>query len=173
MIYSKNRMMTISSAYTKSSPNKARILVVDDDSDITTFIKLALVDAGFNVDVYSDPLQVISEFKPNYYDLLLIDIRMPRLNGFELLKKLRKKDTRVKVCFITSFEVYYEAMIAEHPSLKNGLNGFICKPITLENLIERIQNILIGRSKLEFKWICTLPLLSIALIFGSLVDAII
>jgi len=91
MIYSQNRMMTISPAYTKSSPNKARILVVDDDSDITTFFKLALVDAGFNVDVYSDPLQVISEFKPNYYDLLLIDIRMPRLNGFELLKKLRKK----------------------------------------------------------------------------------
>ena len=166
-------MMTISSAYTKSSPNKARILVVDDDSDITTFIKLALVDAGFNVDVYSDPLQVISDFKPNYYDLLLIDIRMPKLNGFELLKKLRKKDTRVKVCFITSFEVYYEAMIAEHPSINNGLSGFIPKPITLENLIERIRNILVGRSKLEFKWICTSPLLSIALIFGSLVDAII
>jgi DNA-binding response OmpR family regulator len=131
--------MTISSAYTKSSPNKARILVVDDDSDITTFIKLALVDAGFNVDVYSDPLQVISNFKPNYYDLLLIDIRMPRLNGFELLKKLRKKDTRVKVCFITSFEVYYEAMIAEHPSIKKDLDCIIKKPITTAKLLERLE----------------------------------
>src|SRR4029078_2652969 len=139
MIYSKNRMMTISPAYTKSSPNKARILVVDDDSDITTFFKLALVDAGFNVDVYSDPLQVISNFKPNYYDLLLIDIRMPRLNGFELLKKLRKKDTKVKVCFITSFEVYYEAMIAEHPSIKKDLDCIIKKPITTAKLLERLE----------------------------------
>jgi DNA-binding response OmpR family regulator len=166
-------MMRTSSPYTKSNPNKARILVVDDDSDITTFFKLALVDAGFNVDVYNDPLQVISNFKPNYYDLLLIDIRMPRLNGFELLKKLRKKDTRVKVCFITSFEVYYEAMIAEHPSIKNSISGFIRTPITLENLIERIQNIDIRNGKLEFKWIYTLSMLSVVLIFGSLMDAII
>jgi DNA-binding response OmpR family regulator len=124
---------------TKSNPNNARILVVDDDSDITTFFKLALVDAGFNVDVYNDPLQVISNFKPNYYDLLLIDIRMPRLNGFELLKKLRKKDTRVKVCFITSFEVYYEAMIAEHPSIKKDLDCIIKKPITTAKLLERLE----------------------------------
>jgi DNA-binding response OmpR family regulator len=132
-------MMRTSSPYTKSNPNKARILVVDDDSDITTFFKLALVDAGFNVDVYNDPLQVISNFKPNYYDLLLIDIRMPRLNGFELLKKLRKKDTRVKVCFITSFEVYYEAMIAEHPSIKKDLDCIIKKPITTAKLLERLE----------------------------------
>ena len=124
---------------TKSNPNNARILVVDDDSDITTFFKLALVDAGFNVDVYNDPLQVISDFKPNYYDLLLIDIRMPKLNGFELLKKIRKKDTKVKVCFITSFEVYYEAMIAEHPSIKKDLDCIIKKPITTAKLLERLE----------------------------------
>jgi DNA-binding response OmpR family regulator len=124
---------------TKSNPSNARILVVDDDSDITTFFKLALVDAGFNVDVYNDPLQVISDFKPNYYDLLLIDIRMPKLNGFELLKKIRKKDTKVKVCFITSFEVYYEAMIAEHPSIKKDLDCIIKKPITTAKLLERLE----------------------------------
>jgi DNA-binding response OmpR family regulator len=64
---------------------------------------------------------------------------MPKLNGFELLKKIRKKDTKVKVCFITSFEVYYEAMIAEHPSIKKDLDCIIKKPITTAKLLERLE----------------------------------
>src|SRR5690242_20878788 len=118
---------------------KRRILLIDDDIDITIFFNLVLVDAGFYVDVFNDPVQALSKFKPNYYDLLLIDIRMPKMNGFELLNKLRKKDTKVKVCFITSFEAYYKAMIEEYPYLKKDANCIIRKPITEMDLVSRIR----------------------------------
>jgi DNA-binding response OmpR family regulator len=123
--------------------NKRRILLVDDDPDTTTFFKLALEDAGFEIDEYIDPVKALLNFKPNYYDLLLIDIRMPKLNGFVLYERLREKDTKVKVCFVTSFEIYYKAMLDEHPSIKKELNCFIKKPITQKDLVSRIESELI------------------------------
>jgi two-component system response regulator ChvI len=121
------------------SVNERRILVVDDDLDITIFFRLALEGAGFDVDVFNDPQQALLNFKSDYYDLLLIDIRMPNMDGFELLKKLRKKDTKVKVCFITSFEVYYRAMIEEYASIKKEIGCFIKKPVTVSDLVRRIN----------------------------------
>jgi DNA-binding response OmpR family regulator len=121
------------------SVSKRRLLIVDDDLDITIFFKLALEGAGFDVDVFNDPQKVLLNFKSNYYDLLLIDIRMPKMNGFELIRKLRKKDTKVKVCFITSFEVYYKAMIEEYASIKKEIGCFIKKPVTVSDLVRRIK----------------------------------
>jgi DNA-binding response OmpR family regulator len=69
---------------------KNRILVVDDEPDITLSLKLGLEDNGFEVDTYNDPLQVLSNFKSNSYDLLLLDIKMPHMNGFELYKKYNR-----------------------------------------------------------------------------------
>ena len=123
--------------------NKRRILLVDDDRDITAFFKLALDDAGFEVDEYYDPLKVLLNFKPGYYDLLLIDIRMPKMNGFELYKKLRVMDNKFKICFVTSFEVYYKSILEEHPSIKKEVNCFIKKPITQKDFIIRINSELV------------------------------
>lgn len=123
--------------------NKKRILVVDDDRDIAIFFNLALNDAGFKVDEYYDPVKVLQNFKPGYYDLLLIDIRMPRTNGFELYNKLRERDTKFKICFITSFEIYYKSILEEHPSIKKEVNCFIKKPITKKDLVSRINSELI------------------------------
>jgi CheY-like chemotaxis protein len=134
--------MTNCKSHILYNPEKNRILIVDDDYDIIVYFKTALEESGFNVEVFTDPLEALAKFKSDYYDLLLIDIRMPRLDGFELYKKLRKRDVKFKVCFITSFGTYYEAMIEEHPSIKKELNCFIRKPITTIDLLKCIKGIL-------------------------------
>ena len=84
-----------------------RILLVDDEVDITTVYTLGLQDNGFKVDAFNDPLQALSDFKSGIYTLVLIDYKMPKMNGFELYQEIRKIDDRVKICFITAFDVYH------------------------------------------------------------------
>ena len=94
------------------SSQKKRILVVDDEVDITTIFKLALERVDFQVDVYNDPLLALSDYKAGMYDLLLFDIRMPRMNGFELYRKIKAMeehdlhDVSPRVCFITAYEEF-------------------------------------------------------------------
>jgi DNA-binding NtrC family response regulator len=126
----------------QAATNQKRILIVADDLDSSLFYELTLKDAGFYVNVYNDPLDALSKFKPKFYDILLIDVRMPRLNGFKLFQKIRKKDDKVKVCFMTAFELYYEAMVERYPLLRNVC--FIRKPISSKDLIEHIQRVLLG-----------------------------
>jgi len=115
-----------------------KILIVDDDSDITLAFKKGLENDGFNVDVFNDPQEALSNFEASKYDLLLLDIRMPKMNGFELYKEMDKIDNDVKVCFITAFEVYYEALREVFPSME--VECFIRKPIEIGNLAKRIKN---------------------------------
>jgi two-component system, OmpR family, response regulator ChvI len=116
----------------------AKILIVDDDTDITLAFKKGLENDGFQVDVFNDPLEALSNFQPSKYDLLLLDIRMPKMNGFELYKEMDKIDNDVKVCFITAFEVYYEALREVFPSME--VECFIRKPVEIGNLVKRIKN---------------------------------
>jgi len=112
-------------------------LLVDDEPDITTAFKITLEDAGFIVHVYQDPLIALSKFKPGYYDLVIVDIKMPGMDGFTFYDKLKKKDNKAKICFLTASEMYYEeSRKVKHRSL--GKDLFIRKPITTEELIERI-----------------------------------
>jgi len=115
-----------------------KILIVDDDTDITLAFKKGLENDGFDVDVFNDPQEALSNFGASKYDLLLLDIRMPKLNGFELYKEMNKIDDDVKVCFITAFEVYYEALREVFPSMQ--VECFIRKPIEIGNLVKRIKN---------------------------------
>jgi two-component system, OmpR family, response regulator ChvI len=87
---------------------KNRILIVDDEPDDAQTLKMGLEDNGFAVDVYNDPIDAISNFEVGSYDLLLIDIKMPKMNGFELYNKLHQIDEKAKICFITAFELYYD-----------------------------------------------------------------
>src|SRR5215216_7845074 len=86
-----------------------KILFVDDDYDILTTIKHCLEDTNdFIVDTFSNPLEALSSFKPESYDLVLIDIKMPEMSGFEFHQELQKKTiygTEIKICFITAFEI--------------------------------------------------------------------
>jgi DNA-binding response OmpR family regulator len=114
-----------------------RILIVDDDQDVIMSFKVALEDYGFKVDGYNNPLLALSNFKPYSYDLLLIDIRMPNMTGFELSLKIRKADPDVKICFITAFDVYYKSLLEEYPNM--DFDCFIKKPISAQALLQRIE----------------------------------
>ena len=116
---------------------KKRILLVDDEHDITFALSIALENSGFIVDTFNDPQEALSNFKAGLYDLLLIDIKMPKMNGFELYKEMEKIDNKAKVCFITAFEVYYKSLRELFPTVK--VDCFIKKPITADDLVERIM----------------------------------
>ena len=123
---------------------KKRLLIVDDDVDITNSFSLALEDSGlFVVDTYNDPLVALSNYRPNSYDLLLLDIKMPKMNGFELYEKIKKLDNnKVKVCFISAYDVDYAALEKQFPSLEKDClipKNIIQKPIEVSRLIERIE----------------------------------
>ena len=114
-----------------------KILIVDDDPDIILTFKIGLENNGFEVDSYNDPLLALKNFKSNFYNLLLIDIRMLNMTGFELYKKINKIDNKAKVCFITAFEVYYRSLLEEFPNASQIC--FIQKPISVDNLVKRIK----------------------------------
>lgn len=120
-----------------------RILVVDDDEDACTFFKTCLEDKRFHVVVYHSPLKALSSFKQNFFDLLIIDIRMPKMNGFELSEKIKKIDPQAKVCFITAFEEYYDSLKEQFPTL--DARCFIKKPITAQGLIDRVMTEIISK----------------------------
>ena len=117
---------------------KKRILLVDDEQDITYSFGIALEDKGFVVDTFNDPQEALSNFKAGLYDLLLLDIKMPKMNGFELCQEIEKIDSKAKVCFITAFEVYYKSLRELFPNMK--VDCFIKKPITTNDLVERLTS---------------------------------
>jgi DNA-binding response OmpR family regulator len=118
-----------------------KILIVDDDPDITTTFDMILEMNGFEVDAYTDPSLALSNFKPNSYGLALLDIRMPKMNGFELYKKIKKIDYKMKVCFITAFEDYHEEFKESFPEL-DEIKCFIRKPKAIEDLVKHVATIL-------------------------------
>lgn len=117
---------------------KRRILVVDDEPDITAIFKRALEQAGYEVDAFNDPLSALDHIKVDKYDLLILDIKMPKMTGFELYRKITEKiDGKPKVCFVTAFEVYYDEFRRVFPNLH--VKCFIRKPISTKDLIEQVR----------------------------------
>jgi FixJ family two-component response regulator len=96
---------------------------------------------GFEVDAYENALSALDNFKPNSYSLLLLDIRMPGMDGFELYKKLKTIDDKVKVCFITAFEDYREEFKESFPELDEA-KYFIRKPKAVQDLVNHVSAIL-------------------------------
>ena len=120
------------------SKDKRRILLVDDDVDITTSLKIGLEDNGFAVDAYNDPLLALSNFKPGYYDLLLFDVRMPQLGGFDLYDKIKKEKNSnqdLRACYITAYDINYEELRRLFPD--SHVDCFIKKPIQISDLVRR------------------------------------
>jgi CheY-like chemotaxis protein len=121
-----------------SQGTKRRILVVDNEP-ITLTLQLGLEVGGFGVDAFTDPDLALKSFKPNFYDLVLIDIMMPNMDGFELHERLKKVDPNVKMCFLTASEMYHEKIREiEHCALNKDL--FLQKPISTDDLIREISN---------------------------------
>jgi DNA-binding response OmpR family regulator len=121
--------------------NNNRILVVDDEPDLTKVSTLALEYHGFKVDTFNDPQEALSKFKPGSYDLIILDIKMPKMDGFELYHEIKKKDNNAKVCFLTASELYYEEFRSkEYRALDRNL--FIRKPIDNEDLVKQINKMI-------------------------------
>jgi CheY-like chemotaxis protein len=122
-----------------------RILIIDDDPDITFTFKKGLEMQNqddyktrkYEVQVHNDPVIALSEFKRDFYDLLLVDINMPKLNGFEFAKAVLALDVNVKLCFMSSGHINQEALRELYPAV--GIGCFIIKPVTLDNLTRRVS----------------------------------
>lgn len=114
---------------------KGRILLVEDEEDIAQSFSLAIQKDGFIVDTYNDPLIVLSNFKTDLYDLILLDIKLPNMDGFELYEKIRDMDKRVKVCFISGYQMNYLALREQGLEI----DCFISKPVKIEDLLKRIN----------------------------------
>jgi len=114
-------------------------LVVDNEQDITTTLQVGLEEGGgFDVDAFTDPDPALKSFKPNFYDLVLLDVMMPNIDGFELYERLKKADPDVKVCFLTASEMYHKKIREiEHYTLNKDL--FLQKPISTDDLIMEIN----------------------------------
>jgi DNA-binding response OmpR family regulator len=126
-----------SSSSTPPNKYKGRILIVDDEPEIAQLFALALEDNGFIVDIYHDPLIALSKFNTDLYDLLLVDIRLPNMDGFELYDKIRSMDKRIKVCFISAYQMNYLALRDQYPGLETDC--FIPKPVKIEDLVTRVN----------------------------------
>ena len=122
---------------------KKKIMLVDDEADILWLFKMILEsDARLKVDSFSDPIVALENFRPGLYDLLLIDIAMPKMNGFELYDKIRELDKKVKISFVTASEMFNEEIRKEaFPELDTTI-CFIRKPIENPDLIQQVREIL-------------------------------
>ncbi len=120
---------------------KKRICFVDDEPDIILLCKIVLEEGGFEVYTFADSLAALTNFKPDFYDLIILDIKMPNMDGFELYRKIKEKDQNTKVCFLTASEMYYETF------RKNGFglvdkDLFLRKPIENDELIKKVNQII-------------------------------
>ena len=114
------------------------ILIVDDDPDMTSIFSVGLQDEGFEVYSHNDPLEALSKFRPNFYDLLLVDINMPKMNGIDLSRQILELDSNVKICFITAGEANIEVLRELYPTRDIGC--FIKKPVTINHLVRRVKS---------------------------------
>ena len=114
-----------------------KVLVVDDETDIADVVKQGLELQGIQVDAFNDPQKALEHFKPDTYDVVVLDVRMPRMIGFQLYREIMKRDDRTKVLFITAFEESPEEFRKAFPELDT--HRFMKKPFTISKLKDRIM----------------------------------
>ena len=132
--------MTISSSSNNADTGR-KILLVDDEADVVSTFKMILEMNNFEVDGYTNPLSALSDFKPNEFGLLILDIRMPVMNGFELFKRIKEIDNRVQACFITAYEDYRDEFKESFPMLDEA-KYFIRKPKAIEDLVNHVATLM-------------------------------
>jgi DNA-binding response OmpR family regulator len=117
--------------------------LVDDELDITVTLKMALEESGFlQVEAFNDPVLALSRFKAGAYDLALLDLKMPEMDGFELYRKLRKIEDRLKICFLTAAELSHYGETGSDIMDELGKDHFVAKPVNNIDLINRLKGIL-------------------------------
>ncbi|MDW0169501.1 MAG: response regulator [Nitrososphaeraceae archaeon] len=123
---------------------KKRILIVDDEKDVGWTLKLILENYGFDIDCFTDSATALEKFKPNLYDLIILDIRMAEINGFELYDELKSRDSNIKTLFITalsSVEPYNTRNSKVYPL--RGVRHFMKKPVSSEELLGQVYSMMV------------------------------
>lgn len=122
-----------------------KILLVEDEQDIATVLNMVLEDCGYEVECFTDPVLALNDFRTGSYDLVILDIKMPNMDGFELRRQIKKIDSSVKTCFLTASELYYEEFRKElgiEEEVVLDKDQFLRKPIQNEELIKEITRII-------------------------------
>jgi len=122
---------------------KKKILIVDDEKDAGRTLKMMLENYGFDIDCFTEPALALEKFKPNLYDLIILDIRMPKTNGFELYDQLNSRDSNIKTLFITalsSVEPYNTQNRKVFPL--RGKRHFVMKPVSSEELLQQVYELM-------------------------------
>ena len=124
---------------------KKKILLVDDEKDIIVTLNMFLEEGGYEVDSFTDPILALKKFRTAPYDLVIIDIKMSEMDGFELRRQIKKTNNAVKICFLTASELYYEEFRKElglESFTTLDKDRFLMKPIPNEGLIKEINMII-------------------------------
>lgn len=114
-------------------------MLVDDEPDITTVMKAGLEREGFEVDAVNHPQEALDKFKPGTYDMVILDVRMPDIDGFTLYEKLKEIDKKIKVTFMTAFDVaYLDLFKAKFPFLPE--KAYLKKPIIIRTFSKQLKS---------------------------------
>lgn len=127
---------------TRIRTNRGKILLVDDEPDVVFTLKLSLETHGYQVDGFKKPSLALQNFQPGLYDLLILDIKLPEMDGYELYRRIKEMDSRVKVCFVTAGEIYLEEYLRRVPESESGKTGFILKPVEIGRLLSTVESLI-------------------------------
>jgi DNA-binding response OmpR family regulator len=118
-----------------------RILIVDDEKDVGRTLEIILENYGFDIDCFTDPVVALESFKPNVYDLTILDIKMPKINGFELYHELKSRDSNIKTLFISALSYFTAYKTYDNKVYPiEGERKFIKKPVTNKVLLEQVYS---------------------------------
>ena len=122
---------------------KKRILIVDEQKDVGGTFEIILKNHGFDIDYFTDPALALEQFKPNLYDLTILDINMPKINGFELYDQFKSRDSNIKTLFITGLSSVesYNTQNSKVYLLK-GKRHFMTKPVSMKELLEQVYSMM-------------------------------
>ena len=115
-------------------------MIIDDDKDITNLFKMFLECNGYNVDAYTNPVEGIQNFRRNSHDLIILDLKMPKMNGMTLYRKIKEIDDTVVVCFSTADKNYIQELQKDILDVEKTV---IYKPILLKDLKNKIDSLLL------------------------------
>jgi len=130
---------------------RRNILIVDNEPDICMTFQTVLEDAGYECKSYTDSVKALQEFRPDYYDLILLDIQMPILGGFELCKRIIELDNTPHVIFITASEEYYEKSRNQYYKEladNNSKISYLQMPIGNKEIVQIVNMIMASRDKI-------------------------
>ena len=120
---------------------KKRILIVDDEKDVGRTLEMILENYGFDIDCFTDPVVALESFKPNVYNLTILDIKMPKINGFELYHELKSRDSNIKTLFISALSYFTAYKTYDNKVYPiEGERKFIKKPVTNKVLLEQVYS---------------------------------